>query len=299
MIEIILATYNGERFLKEQIDSILNQSYRDIKLYIRDDGSRDHTVYILREYQKKDSRVVLIEDKKGNLGYVNNFFELLSYTKREFVLFSDQDDVWEETKVEKMLKVATFELHLEGKSTPLLVHHDVIITDAQLKGNKLFLRRKGVQEGIEYFFFQNIVQSAAMLINRPLIEILKKRPENIIFHDKYIHILAELFGKRSFVPESLMLYRQHGENSVGQESHKEKMSKFNENQGRVFLPWEREAYLFILQNFTLSDENRKKVNQYLFITDMTLPKKERLKILKKSSIKIPYKKRLAMKWFGK
>lgn len=299
MVEIILATYNGEKYLREQLESILSQSITEFKVLIRDDGSTDETHSIITEYEKKDKRIHIIEDKKGNLGYVNNFFELLSYTRCEYVLFSDQDDVWQRDKIGKMLKVAYFELQLVGEKIPLLVHHDVTLTEENLKEKGLLIKRKGVKEGIQNFFFQNIVQSAAMMINRPLIELLKKRPQEIKYHDKYMHYIVELFGKRSFIPESLMYYRQHGKNSVGQESNQNKIERFAENKGQIFLSWEREALIFILKNFKVDEENRVKISQYLYITDVKIPKKERMKILKRSLISISFKKMLAMKWLGK
>lgn len=299
MVEIVLATYNGEKYIKEQLESLVNQSYQEFKILVRDDGSTDRTVEILRAFAKRDKRIKVIEDEKGNLGYAENFFELLRLSRAEYVLLCDQDDVWMGDKIEKMVKVANFELQFMEKKEPLLIHHDVTLVDEDLKGTKWMIQRKGIVEGIDKFFFQNLVQSAAMMINRPLINMLKNRPNTIQFHDKYIHIMAELFGKRGFVPESLMLYRQHGNNSVGTESFTKKREKFKKNQGKVFLEWEREAFLFILRNFKLKEEDRVFINSYLFITDMTVPKKERLKMLKRSKIYMPFKKRVAMKYFGK
>ena len=86
---ILLASYNGEKYIKEQLDSIINQTYKNWKLVIRDDGSKDKTVAILNEYEKKDERIKVLRDSKGNLGFLKNFEELLFNADEEFVLFSD------------------------------------------------------------------------------------------------------------------------------------------------------------------------------------------------------------------
>ena len=99
-IDILLATYNGEKYLKEQLDSILNQTYTNFRLLISDDCSKDYTRQILKEYEKKDSRIKLFFQEK-NLGYVKNFEFLLTKVENEIYALSDQDDVWNKDKIEK------------------------------------------------------------------------------------------------------------------------------------------------------------------------------------------------------
>ena len=99
-IDILLATYNGEKYIKEQIDSILNQSYTNFNLIISDDSSTDSTVEILKEYEKKDERIKLIVQKE-NLGYIKNFEYLLTQVNSKYYMFSDQDDFWVNDKVLK------------------------------------------------------------------------------------------------------------------------------------------------------------------------------------------------------
>ena len=93
-IDILLATYNGSKYLHEQLDSILSQSYENINVIIRDDGSSDNTVMIIKEYEQKDNRVKLLSDNLGNLGFVRNFEELMKNSTSEYLMFSDQDDIW-------------------------------------------------------------------------------------------------------------------------------------------------------------------------------------------------------------
>ena len=98
-IDILLATYNGEKYLKEQIESILNQTYSNIRLIISDDCSTDKTKEIIKEYEEKDDRIISYSHEK-NLGYVKNFEFLLSKVENEIYMLSDQDDVWLPIKVE-------------------------------------------------------------------------------------------------------------------------------------------------------------------------------------------------------
>ena len=102
-IEILMATYNGETYIREQIDSIINQTYKNWILLVRDDNSKDNTVSIIEEYEKKDSRIRLLRDKKGNLGFVRNFEELMANSLEDFIMFSDQDDYWIENRIEKYI----------------------------------------------------------------------------------------------------------------------------------------------------------------------------------------------------
>ena len=135
IIEILMATYNGEKYISEQIDSIINQTCKNWKLLIRDDGSQDKTLEILEEYEKRDERINILRDIKGNLGFVKNFEELLKNSSEEFIMFSDQDDYWLENKLE----VYSNELNKFSKEElekPLLLHSNSFICDENLKIKK-------------------------------------------------------------------------------------------------------------------------------------------------------------------
>ena len=98
-VEILMATYNGEKYLSEQIESIISQSYENWRLLIRDDNSKDNTVSIIEKYEKEDNRIRLLRDRKGNLGFIKNFEELLVQSQEDFIMFCDQDDYWEKDKI--------------------------------------------------------------------------------------------------------------------------------------------------------------------------------------------------------
>ena len=124
-IDVLLATYNGEKYIKEQIDSILNQSYKNIRLIISDDCSKDKTQEILKEYEKKDNRIELHIQEK-NLGVVKNIEFLLKQVKNKYYMLSDQDDVWLPEKIEKSLETLL-------KNNVDLVFGDLEVVDQDLK----------------------------------------------------------------------------------------------------------------------------------------------------------------------
>ena len=98
-IDILMATYNGEKYIVEQIDSIINQTYKNWNLLIRDDNSTDRTLEIIKNYQKKDARIRILDNNKVNLGIVKNFEKLLKISESELIMFSDQDDIWKKGKI--------------------------------------------------------------------------------------------------------------------------------------------------------------------------------------------------------
>ena len=124
VIDILMATYNGEKYLREQIDSILNQTYSNFRLLISDDCSKDGTRKILEEYEKKDNRIIVFYQEK-NLGYVKNFEFLLTKVENEIYALSDQDDVWNSDKVEKSVK------KLKDSNA------DLVFTDLEVVNEKL------------------------------------------------------------------------------------------------------------------------------------------------------------------
>ena len=124
-IDILMATYNGEKYLKEQIESILNQTYKNIRLIISDDASKDSTPQILEEYRKKDSRIEIYLNKE-NRGVVKNIEFLLEKVEDEFYMLADQDDVWLPLKVEKSIETLK-------KQNADLVFGDLEVVDEKLE----------------------------------------------------------------------------------------------------------------------------------------------------------------------
>jgi Glycosyltransferases involved in cell wall biogenesis len=291
-IEILMATYNGEKYVREQIDSIIHQTYENWKLLIRDDNSTDKTLEILKEYEKKDKRIKVIEDKKGNLGFVKNFEELLNYSNKEWIMFSDQDDYWLENKIEKYVTI----LNSNPKDIlkkPILIHSNSFICNDNLE----IIKKEFINSNIaskynedSYYFFY-FVQGSTVLINRAMIDLALPFSKNVTVHDRYFHLLAEFLGKRIFINESLIKYRQHSNNKIGAKGSSI-ISKILKK--RYFHNEDRELILEIKNKYTekLEIEKRKKIEKYLEVTN---DKKNRfLRFYLSREFKMSIKKRLFM-----
>ena len=216
-IIILLSTYNGAKYLKNQIDSLIFQSYNDFRIIARDDGSSDESFAILKSYDQ-----VEIVNSQQNLGAKGSFAELLEYavkhTDGEFFMFCDQDDVWEKDKIAMTLAKMQ---ELEGTygDLPLLVHSDVKVVDARLRVvAESFWKFQNIdptRDAIHHLLLQNVVTGCTMMINRPLAKLVETIPEEAIMHDWWIAMVASCFGKIGFIDEPLMLYRQHSSNDTG------------------------------------------------------------------------------------
>lgn len=220
MIDILMATYNGEKFLNEQIDSIINQSFNDWRLYIRDDGSKDNTLNILNSYAEKyKDKIIIVKDNKGNLGSKLCFNELMKHSTSEYIMFSDQDDVWLEKKVEIMInKIKEAEL-VNGKIIPCVVHSDLSVVNSKLETiNPSLWNYEKIdprKNSFNRLLMKNTITGCTMIMNRTLKELVKDVPLMANMHDHWIALVASAFGKIEFIPEATILYRQHENNVVG------------------------------------------------------------------------------------
>ena len=166
-IIILLSTYNGAKYLKNQIDSLLSQSYDDFRIIARDDGSSDESSQILKSYDK-----IEIVDSQQNLGAKGSFAELLEYavkhTDGEFFMFCDQDDVWKNDKIEKTLAKMQ-EMQYEYGDIPLLIHSDVIVVDEGLEVMAgsfwKFQNINPKRDVLPHLLLQNVVTGCTMMIN--------------------------------------------------------------------------------------------------------------------------------------
>lgn len=215
-IDILMATYNGEKYLSEQIDSILDQTFQDWRLVIHDDGSRDETVRIINAYvEKYPNKIVHIDDGIRTGGAKNNFFHLMKFVQAEYIMFSDQDDVWEKEKVE----ITYSEMKKnEINDVPCLVFTDLKVVDFDLNliSNSLKSYQKlQMPKNLEDSLLRNCVTGCTMMINSALYQSMTY-PRDALMHDWWCMI--EVFkskGKLVFVEKSPILYRQHADNEVG------------------------------------------------------------------------------------
>ena len=221
LIDILLATWNGEQYLAEQIDSVLAQTWTDWRLLARDDGSSDGTVEILKQYESKyPERIHIIRDSKANLGASGNFSVLMEHSDADYLMFCDQDDVWLPEKIE-ILMGAMAELENEcGQDMPLLVHSDLTVVDDRLQPiapSFWHYQQLNPKKGrfLNRLLIQNVVTGCALLMNRRTKELALPVPTDARMHDWWIALVAAAFGRISYVQNPLVKYRQHGGNKLG------------------------------------------------------------------------------------
>ncbi len=217
-IQILLATYNGGKFLREQLESILNQDYKLWELLIHDDGSLDNTILILKEYQKKyPKKVKLLNDQKIFSSSSKNFFHLIENRSREanFYCLCDQDDIWHKSK----LKFIVEKYNLKEDKKPVLIHSDLSLIDSRGKllaksHNKLInYQKNSISKNTVTFY--NPVPGCAMAINSALADKITYS-KYMVMHDWWILLYAiKLNSTLHYIDFPLVQYRQHSGNVLG------------------------------------------------------------------------------------
>ncbi len=222
MIAVLLATYNGEAYLSEQLDSILNQTYDDFRIFIHDDGSTDKTRTIIDGYMSSFPDRIIYIDGPVSGSSKNNFFFLLEMVEADYYMFSDQDDVWLPDKIEKNMSAI---LSIDSNNdSPLLVFSDIMVVNENLNViDKSFMHYSQLDPnklGFNWLVVENCAPGCSMMFNsKARLEALKYKccsnPECIRMHDWWLMLVVSALGRIGYIDESLMLYRQHGNNSVG------------------------------------------------------------------------------------
>jgi glycosyltransferase involved in cell wall biosynthesis len=215
-----MATYNGEKYVAEQLDSLFAQTRNDFTLYIRDDCSTDSTWEIIRDYESRyPERIRATKNNRNTGGAKHNFIGMMADIKDDYVMLCDQDDVWLPDKVGKTIeKLKTMEAKY-GKATPLLVHTDLKVVDENLK--IIFPSfRVAMNAGYDYtklrhLIIQNMISGCTAAYNFALAKLITVEPVFIIMHDWWLGLIAAAFGEIGHLDEQTVLYRQHGLNEIG------------------------------------------------------------------------------------
>lgn len=216
-VVILLSAYNGDRFLAEQLDSLLRQDYAAVQIRVRDDGSTDRTAAILREYADRDPRLRYCSGP--NLGVVGSFFELLRdhVGEAEWIAFCDQDDVWAPDKISRAIGRLTRE---SDGHLPLLYFSRLTLVDDDLR--PLGLTRPLTRPpSFGNALTQNIAAGCTMVINAPARRLLVDAMPDlraVVMHDWWVYLVVSALGRLVYDPESRIYYRQHGANFFGARS---------------------------------------------------------------------------------
>lgn len=203
---VLMSTYNGEKYVTEQLESIIKQSYQDVEVYVRDDGSSDGTVEILEKY-RKTGQINLIEGE--NIGFINSFFELIKHApSADYYAFSDQDDIWKSEKIERAVDL----LDREDGGKPLLYFSDYDYYDQDMK----FVGRcKSHKRGPS--FRNSLVDCISLgiscVFNKTTCELMKERiPNKCCGHDWWVYMICAGLGSVIYDKNSYIQYRRHSNN---------------------------------------------------------------------------------------
>lgn len=204
---ILMAAYNGEKFIGEQIMSIIAQTYKDWVLLIRDDGSTDRTVEIIRDFSRQDERIKLILDENGHLGNCQNFSVLMDHVATsQYIFFSDQDDYWFQDKIKKQVDIIS-----RYGNNPAALYSNYYLADESLKKYRIAYAHKP-NEYITILSMENHVMGCTLVINNPLLKIVKEIPCMIDNHDHWIATIAKALDCLQYDREPHICHRVHDNN---------------------------------------------------------------------------------------
>lgn len=261
-VDILLATYNGEQYLREQLNSILSQSYSNFRLLISDDLSTDSTREILAEYVEKDKRIIIFNQEK-NLGVVKNFEFLLKKVENKYYMFSDQDDIWKENKIEKSIQTLK-------ETNSDLVYTDLEVVDENLNVTyKSYWKLKGIYNKIkkynnfESLYLNNFVTGCTILSKKEFIKEVLPLPNTskFVLHDYWIPLILSQKHKITYIEEPLIKYRQHKNNKVGSKKKTDELKSFEEIRS-LFINVKKEHFTVFIENEDkFIDEKIKKLNK--------------------------------------
>ena len=220
-IDILLATYNGDKYLSEQINSILSQTILEWKLIIRDDGSTDKTVQIINHYVKTyPDKITQIVDTDKNLGVTHNFERLMKYSTAPYIMFCDQDDIWQSDKIKISFSKIKMMEEQYGTDVPLLVYTDLAVCDEEgMLIKDSFWKYQGADPSLPKHFAKALIQNNAtgntFIFNRALLQKALPFSEEAVMHDWWVALVALYLGKIDYVADQTLFYRQHGTNVSG------------------------------------------------------------------------------------
>ncbi len=247
-VDILLATYNGEKYLVEQLESILSQTYSNFRLLISDDCSTDGTRKILEEYKNRDSRIQLFFQGK-NLGVIKNFEYLLKKVENNYYMLSDQDDIWKENKIEKSIE------KLENSESDL-VYTDLEVVDENLNVTyESYWKLKGIYKKIkkynnfEALYLNNFITGCTLLSKKEYIKDILPLPNTskFVLHDYWISLVISQKGKISYIEEPLIKYRQHKNNKIGSKKQSDSLKSIDEIR-ELFIKVKKEHFTVFIEN---------------------------------------------------
>ena len=280
-VNILMSTYNGEKFVAEQVESIQKQTYTDWYLLIRDDGSTDKTCEILADFVSTDSRIKLI--RAENVGVIKSFHELVKNNlDADFYFFADQDDYWLPEKLTVMLE----EANKHDNRKPIMYYTDLKVTDKALKVTSQSMIRSQSDHAntrLVQELTENTVTGGASMINHELAQ-LWQTTNDVIMHDWYLALVAAALGELIYIDQPTHLYRQHDTNVLGARTFSKRLKKwlhpylwFEKYWGLITASQKQAQKLLTENRSAMSEEDQALVTAYVNV--LVQPKAKRREIL--------------------
>ncbi len=304
-VNIVMATYNGGTYLREQIDSILSSTYTDWSLSVFDDGSTDDTVNIAKEYACKFPERIFVYEAEENRGSTMNFLEGLkkmyrhsmtneasdgqksfSSNRAKYFMFADQDDVWLKDKIEVTLTRMKLMEKKFGRNVPALCYTDAVVVDSNLH----FMRKsfhssshlKTRKNDLPHLLMENKCMGCTMMMNAALVELLGEIPPQARFHDWWMVLIAATFGKVRAFDKQTLLYRQHGDNQVGSTGFLSyvvgRLRSIGRQREKLRQSFAQADALLELYSDRMTPEKRRLVREFAELQDYGFIKRRRLLI---------------------
>jgi len=302
-VAVIMATYNGGNYVRQQLESILASSFCDFEIFIYDDGSKDNTISIIRELQEQYPSKIYLHQNEQNLGVTRNFLQALANSTADYIMLCDQDDVWKKDKIAKTLKrMKNMESQL-GKNIPLAVFTDADIVDENLKiiSNSFFKFNKlnPHKTDLAHILMENKLIGCTVMVNSQVRRLLHNYPlpKHARFHDWWIALISSSMGKISFIEEATLLYRQHSGNLVGGSGFaaylKSRLANIKkQKQALQSLYAQAEEFLAIYDDI-LPDESKRQIREFAALSGMGFMQK-RMLILRKGYTKSGFLRNLGL-----
>ena len=266
-VQILLSTYNGERWLSELLASLLWQTHKHWQLIIRDDGSTDNTWALLQAWQAQHpQRVKCVISEREHVGTTESFNRLVAASDADYLLFCDQDDVWFPEKVELQLNALLALETEQGKANATLVHADLMVVDAskQLVAASFWQARGfNTQQSKQHYLINNVVTGCATIFNRAAADLAFPVPIHTLQHDRWLALVCVWFGTVQALPYQLLFYRQHSANQIGARR------PFNFNIAARVKAWSTQAQAFTQRYATRLDPQQADVQVLQALSRLT------------------------------
>ena len=255
LVSIAMTTYNGEKFIKEQIDSLLHQTYKNLEIIICDDGSTDKTIEVIKEYEQKDKRIKFYQNEK-NLGVLKNFEKAISLCSGEYIALCDQHDIWIKNKIEILLQ--------EIGNNILIFHDDKLIDENGVIKEESFWKKIGIKNHLEnhYKLYVNYyITGHSLFFKSSLKKSILPIPNDFYLFDLWPILIALKIGTIKQIDKQLVIWRQHDKNTSGNKIKERSLFEkvFKPIDWKTFIDWNKNRIVrlnILLDNEIFTDDKK-------------------------------------------